>query len=207
MIMPLTPFCSNQSKWFNYGKCFLWSYKSWFSVSCTFKIKIWLINNASVHPFASHVTIGYNIVLFCLTLQMIKFYHSIDIIFNISSMYNNMKIKLHNTTRASEQLVRDPIGGVSLNIIPYVKIVIHVGLMTVCSKWKWQAEDRSCKNSVNTKGVVPKKKKKPEVHKVFNKKEKLITGMLMEESNIFQFKFWNSMISLWHSSIKGSDKC
>lgn len=126
MIMLLTPFCSNQSKWFNYGKCFLWSYKSWFSVSCTFKIKIWLINNASVHPFASHVTIGYNIVLFCLTLQMIKFYHSIDIIFNISSMYNNMKIKLHNTTRASEQLVRDPICGVFLNIIPYVKIVIHV---------------------------------------------------------------------------------
>lgn len=41
-------------------------------------------------------------------------------------MYNNMKIKLHTTTRASEQLVRDPIGGVSLNIIPYVKIVIHV---------------------------------------------------------------------------------
>lgn len=39
MIMLLTPFCSKQSKWFNYGKCFLWSYKSWFSVSCTFKIK------------------------------------------------------------------------------------------------------------------------------------------------------------------------
>lgn len=42
-------------------------------------------------------------------------------------MYNNMKIKLHNTTTACEQLVRDPIGGVSLNIILYVKIVIHVG--------------------------------------------------------------------------------
>lgn len=126
---------------------------------------------------------------------------------NIFSMYNNMKIKLHNTSRASEQLVRDPICGVFLNIIPYVKIVIHVVLMTVCSKWKWQAEDRSCKNFVNTKGVVPKKEKKIEVHKVFNKKENLITGMLMEESNFFQFKFWNFMISLWHSSFKGSDKC
>lgn len=130
MIMLLTPFCSKQRKWFNYGKCFLWSYKSWFSVSCTFKIKN-LINKKCK---CSHLRITCNnrlqYCVFCLTLHilhMIKFYHSIDIIFNISSMYNNMKIKLHNTTRASEQLVRDPIGGVSLNIIPYVKIVIHVG--------------------------------------------------------------------------------
>lgn len=57
------------------------------------RLKIWLINNASVHTFASHVTIGYNIVLFCLTLHMIKFYHSIDIIFNIFFYVQQVKNK------------------------------------------------------------------------------------------------------------------
>lgn len=42
---------------------------------------------------------------------------------------------------------------------------------------------------MNIKGVVFKKKKKIEVYKVLNKKENLIIGMFMEESNIFWFKF------------------
>lgn len=50
-----------------------------------------------------------------------------------SSMYK-MKIKLHNTITAYEQLVMDQIGGESLNII--ISYVIHIGFMTVCSRYR-----------------------------------------------------------------------
>lgn len=66
------------------------------------RLKIWLINNVSVYIFVLYVIIGYNIVLFCLILYMIKFYYFIDIIFNIFFMYNNMKIKLYNIIRVCE---------------------------------------------------------------------------------------------------------
>lgn len=45
-----------------------------------------------------------------------------------------MKIKLHNTITAYEQLVMDQIGGESLNII--ISYVIHIGFMTVCSRYR-----------------------------------------------------------------------
>lgn len=81
-----------------------------------------------------------------------------------------MKIKLHNTSRASEQLVRDPICGVFLNIIPYVKIVIHV-------KWLFaQNENGRQKTDLVKilwiqKGWSPKRKKKQKYTKYLTRKK------------------------------------
>lgn len=60
---------------------------------------------------ASHVTIGCNIMVFLFNITLNYILSIIDRKFNIFSMYNKIKTKLHNLSTASEQLVNDPIGG------------------------------------------------------------------------------------------------
>lgn len=60
---------------------------------------------------ASHVTIGCNIMGFLFNITLNYILSIIDRKFNIFSMYNKIKTKLHNLSTASEQLVNDPIDG------------------------------------------------------------------------------------------------
>lgn len=66
------------------------------------RLKIWLLNNISVYIFVLYVILGYNVMVFCLKIYIIKFYYFIDSRLNIFFMYNNMKIKLYNIIRVCE---------------------------------------------------------------------------------------------------------